>query len=737
MTVKNFPVVGMTCASCAISLESYLKGLDGLETISVNYPSESVEVTYDESVLEVNQLVIRAKEIGCQILTNSDDRNSDKVVSLTLDRLALMKNRLIVALIFSTPVFVLSMFFHGAFSWQNELLFVLTIPVITYSGFPFFKNAWLRLSHGTTNMDTLVALSTGIAFVFSSVNTFWPTFLALGKDGSHVYFESAVVIITFILLGKYLEERAKLKTAEAIKQLMGLTPTTSIVIRNGEEIEINTEEILKGDLVIVKPGAKIPVDGCVKRGETYVDESMITGEPIAIAKVKGDTVTAGTVNQNGSIRVIADKVGADTVIAEIIKLVAKAQNSKPAIQKWVDKIARIFVPVVIIIAAISAIVWYLIGPEPKLVYAITTSITVLIVACPCALGLATPTALMVGIGLGSKSGILIRDAQALETLYKSDVIVLDKTGTLTTGKPELKAAVWGDESFEVQYKSILVSIVGESSHPLSNAIVSKFRPSVSQNLDVDAFENVVGQGVVATVQGKKYFVGSRRLIDSVKPKQSDRLVKGLSDMGKEPYSIVFFASETEVIAVFGIGDTVKENAKAFIVDLKNSGIEPYVLSGDNNNAVQHIASQLGIEHFEGNQSPNDKAQAIQILQNEGRIVTMVGDGVNDAGALAQSDIGIAMGSGTDVAMESAGVTLMYSDLAHILKAVKLSKATIRTVKQNLFWAFIYNIIAIPLAAGLLFPVNGFMLHPMIAGAAMSFSSVSVLLNSLRLKKQSL
>ncbi len=736
MKVQQYPVVGMTCASCAISLETYLAHLDGLKSVAVNYPSESIEVTYDEDIFDVNQLVVKAKEIGYQIVLSSESDAKVEVGLIADKRLSTLRNRLIVALVFSSPVFVLSMFFHGMFDWQNVLLFFLTIPVITYSGAPFFKNAWIRLSHRTTNMDTLVALSTGIAFIFSTLNTFWPSLLAIGDAEGHVYFESAVVIITFILLGKYLEERAKHKTAEAIKKLMGLTPANCWVIRNGEEIEVNTKDILRGDLVVVKPGGKIPVDGRVKKGESYVDESMITGEPIAVPKIKGDPVIAGTVNQNGSMRILADKIGSDTVLAGIIQLVTKAQNSKPAIQKWVDKIASIFVPIVIVIAAISAVVWYLIGPDPRLVYAITTSITVLIVACPCALGLATPTALMVGIGLGSKNGILIRDAQALETLYKSDVIVLDKTGTLTTGKPEVKKEVWIDNDIKENFLPALMSIASESGHPLSDAIVIRHKSEASRE-PVKDFRNVVGQGVIASINDDQYFIGSQRLINSNNITLPLPIETSLADWQSEPFSIVFFANKEKVLGLFAIGDTVKENAREFINELNRTGIEPYILSGDNDSAVKHVAQQLGVAQFAGNQSPTDKAEVIKALQVKGKVVTMVGDGVNDAGALAQADIGIAMGSGTDIAMESAGVTLMYSDLGHVVKAVKLSKATIKTVKQNLFWAFIYNIIAIPLAAGLLFPINGFLLHPMIAGAAMSFSSVSVLMNSLRLKRISI
>ncbi|MFT5724332.1 MAG: Cu2+-exporting ATPase, partial [Bacteroidia bacterium] len=461
MTTKHFAVSGMTCASCAVSLESYLKGIDGLESISVNYPSQSIEVTYDPDKTQLSELNTKALEIGYKVII---DESRQKVSAETRSENYVkdLRNRLIVAVVLSTTVFVLSMFFPTLLPRQNYVLFVLSLPVLSYSGAGFFVNAWKRIRHRSTNMDTLVALSTGIAFLFSTLNTFWPKLLSTTTSSTFVYYESAVVIISFILLGKYLEENAKQKTANAIKQLMALTPNEAVVIRNGEQLTIKTAEILKGDLVMVKPGDKIPIDGRVKRGESYVDESMVTGEPIPVLKAKGAKVFAGTVNQDGVLKIIAEKVGAQTLLADIVRLVTSAQNSKPEIQKLVDKISSVFVPVVILLALISALVWYVFGPAPELINAMLIATTVLIIACPCALGLATPTALMVGIGIGSRNGILIRDAQALETLHKVDTMILDKTGTLTEGKPKVVESFWISESHRKSLMDVLLAIENNS-----------------------------------------------------------------------------------------------------------------------------------------------------------------------------------------------------------------------------------------------------------------------------------
>lgn len=733
MVSQRFPVIGMTCASCAISLETYLKNLNGLGSIQVNYASQQVEVTYDPEVLDLSALSRKANDIGYEIIVEKDNP-SQTLAENTSQRLSKLKKQFLVAVVFSLPIFILSMFFMNTFKYQNYIMMVLSIPVLTFSGSSFFQNAWKRIKHGAMNMDTLVALSTGIAFIFSFVNTVWPSLLTVGSEMGHVYYESAVVIITFILLGRYLEERAKEKTSTAIKQLIGLSPTESVVIRNGEELVIKTKDIRIGDLIIVKPGGKIPVDGKVKKGETYVDESMLTGESMPVVKQKGSSVIAGSVNQQGLLRVLAQKVGEETVLAEMIRLVSKAQNSKPEIQKQVDKIAGVFVPVVIIVALIAAAIWYWFGPSPQLQYAITTSITVLIVACPCALGLATPTALMVGIGLGSTKGILVRDAQTLETLHKTNTIILDKTGTLTEGNPVVVEAFWINSENEQIYLPTLLGIEKNSDHPLAHSIIRRYNNRVVEEVGIKNFENQVGLGIEADVNDKPFYVGSKKMMSKLGIQFDSRVWKKMDEWANHPYSTVFFASNLEILAVFAIGDEIKKSSIAFVESIKNEGVTPIILSGDNESAVQYVAKALSIDQYKGNQSPEDKTEAISRLQQNGKVVAMLGDGINDAAALTQADVGIAMGSGSDIAMESAGITLMYSDLNQVTQAFRLSKATIKSIRQNLFWAFIYNIIAIPIAAGLLYPFNGFLLHPMIAGAAMSLSSVSVLLNSLRLKK---
>lgn len=730
---KSFPVLGMTCASCAISLETFLQDVEGVNRIQVNYASQQLEVEFesDDNIPEV--LNERAKEIGYELVIGTET-DSTTLEERAKNSTSILKKKLWVAALFSLPVFVLSMFMMNVFAYQNYVLMALTIPVIAYAGSGFFIKAWQQLKHGKSTMDTLVALSTGIAFLFSVVNTIWPKWLASSGQSAHVYYESAVVIITFILLGRYLEDRAKDKTKSAIQKLIGLAPKYSTVIRNGEEIKVETAEIKLGDLVIVRPGDKIPIDGKIKRGTTTVDESLLTGESVPIEKTKGSQVVAGSINQQGVVQILAQKVGEQTTLAEMIRMVTKAQNSKPKIQKQVDKIASIFVPIVIGVAVITAFVWFFFGPSPQHQFAITASITVLIVACPCALGLATPTALMVGIGVGSANGILIRDAQALETLHKADTIILDKTGTLTEGKPIVVDAVWATEELEGKYAPVLYHVEKNSSHPLADSIVRHFDTKDLPSVNVTDIENKAGLGMIASFEGQKCLVGSRKHLEQEGVTIPGVLQTKLDKWTNEPKTLVYFSVDHKAIAIFALGDELRSTSVQFIEDLKSKGIKPIVLSGDNAQTVIHVAQQLGVTQYKGNQSPEDKANYIKELQQSGGVVAMMGDGVNDAAALTQANVGIAMGSGSDVAMESAGITLMHSNPQHVVNAIHLSHGTIKTIRTNLFWAFIYNIVAIPIAAGLLFPINGFLLHPMIAGAAMSLSSVSVLLNSLRLKK---
>ena len=518
---------------------------------------------------------------------------------------------------------------------------------------------------------------------------------------------------------------------------MGLKPKQVTALRNGEEVILAYDEIIKGDLIILKPGDRVPVDGKVKKGTSFIDESMISGEPIPVEKIKGDQVLAGTVNQKGSLRIIANKVGNHTLLSQIIQLVEQAQASKPAIQKLADKVAGNFVPIVISIALFTFGVWYFIGPDPTFTYAISALITVLIIACPCALGLATPTALMVGIGKGAEQGILIKDAQALETAYKIDALILDKTGTITEGKPKVTDFIWAQETNEKELKEILLAIETESEHPLAEAIVKHLNTENTATTSTNNFTSITGLGAVAELNKTQYFVGNQRLMQENKvaiSKDLSATAEALKDAAK---TVVYFSNHKNVLAIIAISDEVKESSKSAIQKIQDMGIEVFMLTGDNEKTASAIAKKVGVKHFKANVMPADKGNFVKELQAAGKVVAMAGDGINDSAALAQADVGIAMGSGTEIAMESAGITLIHSDLMQITKAIKLSKATMQTIKQNLFWAFVYNIIAIPVAAGVLYPISGFLLNPMVAGAAMSMSSISVVSNSLRLKKRSI
>ena len=565
-------------------------------------------------------------------------------------------------------------------------------------------------------------------------NTFYPDYFSVGGVMSHVYYESAVVIITFILLGRYLEEKAKSKTSSAIKKLMGLKPKNITAIRNGEEVIVSYKDILKGELIVLKPGDKVPVDGRVKKGSSFIDESMITGEPIAVEKTKASKVFAGTINQKGSLRIIATSIGSETMLSQIIKLVEKAQSTKPAIQKLADKVAGIFVPIVIVLSIITFVVWYLLGPDPSFAYSLLSLITVRIIACPCALGLATPTALMVGIGKGAEHGILIKDAQALETAYKIDAIILDKTGTITQGEPKVTDVVWVDNTDKTILEQVLLSIESLSEHPVADAIVKYLKEMEVKTVEIESFVSITSMGTEAYRDGIVYRIGNYKLMKENNINISESLLTKSNNMEKEAKTVIYISSESSVKGIISVSDNIKESSIEAIKMIEQMGIDVYMLTGDNERTAKVIADKVGVTNFKASVLAVDKGSFVQQLQSEGKTVAMVGDGINDSAALAYADVGIAMGTGTDIAMESASITLMSSDLRQIYKAIKLSKATMNTIKQNLFWAFVYNIIAIPIAAGVLYPVYGFLLNPMIAGAAMSMSSISVLVNSLRLKK---
>jgi len=727
---NNYAVKGMTCAACAINLQSHLGGKEGVRSVSVNYPNESVLIEFDPDKLGLSEIQKAADEIGYQVVEESE---YDGLLEYT-SRLKKLKTKLIISVLLTIPIVTLSMFIKGMLPYENFFLLALSIPVIFWAGYEFFENAWKKAIHFTSNMDTLVALSTGVAFFFSLFNTLFPSVLLNRGIQPDVYYESATVIITLILLGRFLEERAKFKTTGTIKKLMGIQPKTVEVIHNGEFITRLVTDVKCDEIIRVKPGNKIALDGIILNGNSYVDESMINGEPIPAHKAINDRVYAGTINQNGLLEVKIEKDASSTLLAQIVKLIQNAQASKPPIQKIVDKIAAIFVPAVIVIALIAFSMWLWIGPDPSITYAFLILVTVLIIACPCALGLATPTALMVGIGKGAEMGILIKDAQSLEIAHKINTLVLDKTGTLTKGQPQVMDISWKNDIAIDSEKHILLELESKSDHPLAKAILNHF-DTISVRYDKMDFENLPGMGIIGIKQGKKYYVGSKDLIKNNNILFSEKILVSETRLLKDAMSTVYFANEKEVICIIGIKDPLRSNAKQVIQEINALGIETVLLSGDNKQVTENIAGELNIDKFQGNVLPHEKGDYIKNLRKEGRIVGMVGDGINDSLALTVSDIGIAMGSGTDIAMESAGITLMKSDIKHIKSAISLSRETIKTINQNLVWAFAYNILAIPIAAGVLYPAFGFLLSPMIAGASMAFSSVSVVTNSLRLKNR--
>ncbi len=721
----------MTCAACASSVESILSHTEGVHGATVNFANSSVLVEYNKSVTH-DDLQKALQSVGYDIIVDVEDPSAVQQ-ELQEKHYEEVKKRTIWSAILTLPVFILGMFYMD---WVpgRWISLAFTIPVLFWFGRSFFVNAYKQAKHGKANMDTLVALSTGIAFIFSLFNTLFPEFWYSRGIHPHVYYEAATVIITFISLGKVLEEKAKSNTSTAIKKLMGLQPKTLKVIVDGEEVEMPIASVQKGYTIVVRPGEKIPVDGEVVDGNSFVDESMITGEPIPVEKTKGEKVFAGTVNQKGSFRFIAEKVAGETLLAQIIKMVQEAQGSKAPVQKLVDKIAGIFVPVVMAISIITFITWMFVGGDDAFTHALLTSVAVLVIACPCALGLATPTAIMVGVGKGAENNILIKDAESLELGHKVNAVVLDKTGTITEGKPVVTDILWEEKHHSEKLKSILLAMESQSEHPLAEAVVQKLKEEGVKSASISQFNSITGRGVQAMdANSMMFYVGNQKLLIENDIPISNELDKKAKALREEAKTVIFFASQDQALSVLAIADKIKETSKKAIETLQNRNIEVYMLTGDNKQTAQAVANQVGLKHFKAEVLPSDKADFVKDLQAEGKIVAMVGDGINDSHALAQADVSIAMGHGSDIAMDVAKMTLITSDLQSIPKALNLSKKTVLGIRQNLFWAFIYNIIGIPIAAGLLYPINGFLLDPMIAGMAMAFSSVSVVANSLRLK----
>jgi len=733
----TLPVTGMSCAACAVSVESMLKSTAGVADAGVNYANQSAWVNFDPKSTNPAELDKVLQSIGYGFIINDDeDEVAAEQEKIQLKHYRSLKRKTIWTGILSIPVVVIEMFFMDqsdtSMPYVNYILMALTAPVLFFFGRDFFANAFKQARHGKSNMDTLVALSTGIAFLFSTFNTFYPEFWYGKGLHPHVYFEAAAVIVFFILLGKLLEERAKTNTSDALKKLIGLQPKMVRVIRDNGEIEIPVKEVVLHDEIVIRSGEKIPVDGQVISGQSYVDESLMTGESIPSEKTTGSQVFAGTINQKGSFVFTAEKIGKNTVLAQIIKTVQAAQGSKAPVQRLVDKIAGIFVPVVIGIAGLTFIVWMFFGGEDALTHALLASVSVLVIACPCALGLATPTAIMVGVGKGAENNILIRDAESLEKAQEVNVVILDKTGTLTQGHPQVTNWQWVENlTDKEQHAAIIRLLESRSEHPLAQAIVNY---AIERNTGkIEKFESVTGNGIRGTVNGNEYLIGTISFLEKENVKLNPELEKPANIQREAAQTVVGVSLNQVQIALISIADQLKVTSAAAVKQLLEQGIEVYMLTGDNVQTAAAVARQVGIVNFQAEVKPDDKMQFVKKLQDQGKIVAMVGDGVNDSQALAQADVSIAMGKGSDIAMDVAKMTLITSDLMTLPKALELSRKTVATIKQNLFWAFVYNLIGIPIAAGILYPFNGFLLNPMIAGAAMALSSVSVVTNSLRLR----
>ncbi len=731
---RIFPVTGMSCAGCAANVERVAGQQKGIAKAVVNFADSSLSIDYNPEIITPEQLRAAIQAVGYDLIIEQDDSAAEALKKQAHETYyRQLKRRTTGAIILSVPLIIIGMFFmHMPYS--NYITWILATPVLFVFGRQFYKNAWKQIRHNTLGMDTLVALSTGVAYLFSVFNTLFPKFWHEKGLESHVYFEAAGVIITFVLLGRLLEEKAKNNTSSAIKKLMGLQPKTVTKIVDGKETVIPISQVIPGDYLVVKPGAVIPVDGVVSEGYSFVDESMISGEAIPVEKQTGAGAYAGTINQQGSFILQAQKVGGDTILSQIVQLVRKAQGSKAPVQRLVDKIARIFVPSVIGIALITFMLWMIFGGEHAFTHALLTSITVLVIACPCALGLATPTAIMVGIGKGAENHILIKDAESLETAYKINTVVLDKTGTITEGKPRVNEILWNHKDERInEFSSILYAIESKSEHPIAQAIAGYLSSKQCQTVPVEQFENIAGGGVEALYNQQRYSVGNVVLMKTKEVHIPFSLLRRAEQWQADANTVVWFAREKETLAIIAVADKIKASSVEAIETLQNRGIEVCMLTGDNPHTAAAVARLTRITNFQAQTLPADKAVVVQQFQHEGKIVGMVGDGINDSQALAQADIGFAMGKGSDIAMDVAQITLITSDLNALPKTMSLSQKTVRIIRQNLFWAFIYNVIGIPLAAGVLFPSTGFLLNPMIAGAAMALSSVSVVTNSLRLK----
>lgn len=730
IVTQVFPVVGMKCAACAVRIDKVLGRQNGVCECSVNLAANNVSLKYDATITSPENLAQVVANMGFQLIVTDIDSAKDEVEAHKNANYKELKRNTIWSIILSVPIVLLSMvFMHLPYS--NEIMAVLSTPVVLYFGRNFFINAWKQLKQKSASMDTLVALSIGVAYLFSLFNMFFPEFWIKRGVEPHVYFEASSVIVSFIMLGRMLEEKAKGNTSLAIKKLMGLAPKTAMLVdETGTMHEVAIEAIQVGDTISVRPGEKIPVDGKVISGSSFVDESMLSGEPVAVLKETKSDVFAGTINQKGHFMFKATKVGKDTMLSMIIKMVQEAQGSKAPIQRIVDKIAGVFVPVIVSIALFSMIIWICLGGDDGVVHGILAFVTVVIIACPCALGLATPTAIMVGIGQAAEQGILIKDARSLEIARNIDVVVLDKTGTITEGHPEVVDVVMGENVDVELVANTLYSLESKSEHPLAEAIVRHFNHIGAKCIEVNDFENIKGEGVSGIVDGKHFYVGNSKFLRRNNIKLEEYLEYRANELEQSAMTVIWISDNIRSLGIVSITDRIKSTSADAVKMLHEMGVTIHMLTGDNCATAEAVASQAGIQFYEASVLPQGKADFIKRMQAEGHCVAMVGDGINDSAALAQADMGIAMGRGSDIALDIAKITIVKNDLLKVPEVLRLSKRIVRTIHQNLFWAFIYNLIGVPIAAGVLYPVNGFLLNPMIAGAAMAFSSVSVVTNSL-------
>jgi Cu2+-exporting ATPase len=734
VTTQTLPVLEMMCAACAASVESTLQAQPGVAEAAVNYAAQTVTVCYDETQVAPTDLQRSLRAIGYDlVIAEAEEAALEQQAQAQATALRHLRRRVLGAGLLTLPVFVLGMFFMDL-PGANWVMLACTLPVVLGFGGPFFVNAVKQARHGRANMDTLVALSTGIALIFSLFNTIYPEFWHQRGLHAHPYYEAAAVIVSFVLLGKWLEARAKAGTTSALKKLLGLQVKTVRVWRQGQAVEIPLAQLRPGETVLVRAGEQVPVDGRVTEGHSTVAEALLTGEPLPVAKAPGDRVFAGTLNQQGSFSLVAEQLGGQTLLAQIIRRVREAQGSKAPVQRLVDQVAARFVPTVLGLALLTAVVWLVWGGQQALAHAALAAITVLVIACPCALGLATPTALMVGIGRAAEAGLLVKDAESLERGRQVDTLVLDKTGTLTLGQPQVVGHVWlGPPAREATGWAVLHALEARTTHPLGTAVTAWLAQQGVQPVPLAQFENLAGQGAKGGYQNDAYWVGKPDL--GPPTALSPQAAAQLAEWENLAHTVIWFGNQAGPLALLALADPLRPHAAEAVRELQAMGLAVHLLTGDRPAVAQAVAAQLGIQHVQAELLPTQKGEWVRQRQAQGHTVAVVGDGINDSEALARADLSIALAQGSDLAVDVAKITLIHPDLRLIARALRLSRRTVATVRQNLFWAFVYNLIGIPVAAGILYPFNGFLLNPMLAGGAMALSSVSVVLNSLRLKWQ--